>query len=363
MKTIKNILAVFLILILSANAQNNKPKNIIILIGDGMGIGQLSASVLSLENDPYRNFTSIGFSITCSADKLITDSAAGATAIATGYRTNYYYVSIDPETEEDQLTLFEHAEKFNISTGVIATSTITHATPAAFLSHVKSRKDEHLIAEQFLNRNVDVVIGGGAGFFIPKSQQGLREDNLNLVEKINSRGYKYFNNYEDLKSRNNTDKFYALLEPAGLKRASERNYSLGDLTSIALETLSKNENGFMLMVEGSQIDWASHDHLTDHLLSELEDFNEAINVALEFAEKDGNTLILITADHETGGASINGGTVDGKDLVLKYTTGGHTAGLVGVFAKGPGEELFRGVYENYMIGRKLFNLLDETIQF
>jgi alkaline phosphatase len=341
----------------------DKPKNIIILIGDGMGVNYVSASYIALDNDPFKKFTSVGLSATSSLDRLVTDSAAGATAISTGHRTSYFAVSVTP-ANEPLLTLFEHAETLNKATGVIATSTVTHATPAAFLAHVLNRKDETEIARQYLERNVDVVIGGGRSFFLPKEMNGKREDNIDLTAEIERKDYSLYLSIDDLLSSSNiSNKFYALLDSTSIPKAAERNYTLADLFNKAIERLSLNENGFLLMVEGSQIDWGGHDNDQEYLMTELYDFNTAVNAALDFAEKDGNTLVLVTGDHETGGMSINGGNPDGSNLQLKFTTGGHTAGFVGVFAAGPGEELFRGVYDNFMIGRNLFQLLDSNFSF
>ncbi|HSP88939.1 MAG TPA: alkaline phosphatase, partial [Ignavibacteriaceae bacterium] len=149
----------------------------------------------------------------------------------------------------------------------------------------------------------------------------------------------------------------------GLPRAADRDYSLGDLAKIALDYLSKQSNGFVLMIECSQIDWSGHDNDQDYLLKEMEDFNTALNTVLDFAEKDGETLVVVTADHETGGMSILHGNSDGCNLDLEFSTKEHTASMVGIFAKGPGEDEFSGVMDNYMIGRKLFKLLDKSYQF
>ncbi|MDO8549281.1 MAG: alkaline phosphatase [Ignavibacteria bacterium] len=354
----------FLLVLVEINAYSGQPpKNIVILIGDGMGVNYVSASVLSIKNDPFRRFTVSGFSVTCSADKLVTESAAGATAFATGYRTNNLLISIHPETKEPMLTLFELAEKLNKATGIVVTCSITHATPAAFVAHVEHRNMELEIAKQFINLDLDVVIGGGKKFLTPQSLGGDRVDELNLISKIINNGYNYYDSYEKLKNNKPGNKFFALFEPVGLPKASGRDYSLGDLTKIALDYLSKQPNGFILMIEGSQIDWGGHANNQDYLLSEMEDFNTAINTVLDFAEKNGETLVLVTADHETGGMNITDGDVDGCDIELKFSTKGHTADMVPIFTKGPGEEEFSGVMDNYIIGRKLFKLLDSSYQF
>jgi len=340
----------------------NKPKNIIILIGDGMGLNYVSTSLLQDNSSPFYQFNSIGFAITKSADNLITDSAAGATAIATGHRTNNKFISVDPDNKP-LYTIFEHAKRLGLSTGLVVTSDVVCATPSPFIAHHNSRYDKFILAEQYIQSGADVIIGGGTDYFLPIKSGGKREDEQNLLDKIKSNGYNYYSKSDELLNANPSKKFYALLEKDALPKASERSYSLGDLTSIALGSLDENPNGFILMIEGSQIDWAGHDNEASYLLKEMSDFSTAISACLDFADSDGNTLIIITADHETSGMAIEDGESDGKNLKLNFSSTQHTAGVVPVFAKGPGEELFKGIYENYMIGRKLFQLLDESYQF
>jgi alkaline phosphatase len=362
MSILKTFLFLFTFIHLVYAQSEDKPKNIILLIGDGLGINSVGISILSLQNDPYRSFNSIGLSITSSADNLITDSGAGATALATGYRTYSRYISVDT-VGNPLYTLFDHAKKIGKSTGIVVTSSVTHATPAAFISKVEDRSLETIIAEQLVQLDVDVVIGGGYKFFKTIEQGGIREDEYDLSSVIKQKGYNYVEEISEMFHLDKSNKFYALLGEGGLERASERNYSLGDLTKAALSNLEDNPEGFILMVEGSQIDWAGHSNDPEYLISEIKDFNEAINEALLFAKEDRNTLVVVTADHETGGMTIIGGEPGGKNLELRFSTKGHTAELVGVFAYGPGEELFRGIYENYMIGRKLFYLIDPQYVF
>jgi alkaline phosphatase len=360
---VRKFFFLFLFLVQINVYSQSPPKNIIIMIGDGMGVNYVTSSVLSLKNDPFRRFTTTGFSVTCSADNLITDSAAGGTAIATGQRTNNYFISIHPETEAPLLTILEYAERINKSTGIVVTSSITHATPASFVAHVKHRNMEIEIAKYFTELDLEVVIGGGSKFFMPKSLGGDRTDEQNLITGLTGRGYSYYKNYDELKNNKPEGKFYALLEPNGLLKAEDRNYSLSDLVKIALGNLSKDEDGFILMIEGSQIDWAGHQNNQDYLLSEQKDFNGAINTVLDFAEQNGETIVIVTADHETGGMRIVDGNPDGCDLDVEFLNKHHTADMVGIFAKGPGEGEFSGVMDNYMIGRKLFKLLDNSYQF
>jgi alkaline phosphatase len=357
------VVVLFLVAFNLLIAQNVKPKNIIILIGDGMGINYVGASLLKDPNSPFKEFKTIGLSITCSADKLITDSAAGATAIATGYLTNNKYVAVDT-LGNPLYTIFEHAEKLGLSTGIVVTASVAHATPGAFLGHTISRYDQNLIASQMVEQNFDVIIGGGLKYFLPKSLSGEREDNRNLMDDLKSKDYSLPKNYSELNSLpESITNFYALLEMDGLPESSKRNYSLGDLTKTALNHLKSDKDGFVLMIEGSQIDWAGHDHKSIELLDEMEDFSAAVTEALNFAKKDGNTLIVITSDHETGGMSITKGNLDGSDLELAYASGSHTPSPVGIFAFGPGEEIFSGIMNINHIGQKLFCLLDPAYQF
>lgn len=328
-----------------------------------MGINYVGANLLTDLNSPFKEFKSIGLSLTCSADKLITDSAAGATAIATGYRTKNYHVSVD-SVDNPLYTIFELAEKLGLSTGIVVTSSVSHATPGAFVGHTPDRQDQTTIAAQIINQNVEVIIGSGAKYFLPHSLNGERTDGRNIVNEFKERDYFVTDKVDELLlSGNIKQKIFAVEFDDGLPRASERVYSLGDLAKIAINSLKKDEDGFILMVEGSQIDWAGHDHKSKELLEEMKDFASAITEALDFAKSDGSTLVLVTSDHETGGMSITKGSKDSKELEMLYTTGSHTASPVGIFTFGQGEELFQGVQENYEIGRKLFLLLDPQYHF
>jgi alkaline phosphatase len=328
-----------------------------------MGINYVGASLLQDPNSPFKEFKTIGLSITCSADKLITDSAAGATAIATGHLTNNKYVAVDT-LGNSLYTIFEHAEKLGLSTGVVVTASIAHATPGAFLGHSISRYDQNLIAFQMVEQNFDVIIGGGLKYFLPKNLSGEREDNRNLMDDLKSKDYSLPKNYSELNSLpESITNLFALFEMDALPESSKRNYSLGDLTKTSLNHLKNDKDGFILMIEGSQIDWAGHDHKSKELIDEMNDFLSAVTEALNFAKEDGSTLVVITSDHETGGMSVTKGNLDGSDLELSYSTGSHTPSPVGIFAFGPGEEIFGGIMNINHIGQKLFTLLDPSFKF
>ena len=320
------------------------------------------ADVLKYNNSPFKKLSTIGLAITKSIDDLITDSAAAATAIATGYRTKNRYLSVDT-SYNNLYTIFEHAEKLGLSTGVVVTDEVVGATPAAFVTHYHSRSERREIARQFLDIDLDVVIGGGAKYFLLADSRHLDEEEMSLVDELKSKGYNFYYDFKELTESVSSDKVFALLADDALLEADKREYSLGELTSIALKHLAANDKGFLLMIEGSQIDWAGHDKEPDYLLSEMDDFSNALKVVLKFAEKEGNTLVIVTSDHETGGMAVTQGSYDGASLRIEFINSYHTAGFVGVFAYGPGEKLFGGIYDNYFMGRKIFHLLDESYKF
>lgn len=323
------------------------PKNIILMIGDGMGIAQIYAGmtanhgILNLEK-----FTSVGFIKTHSADDFITDSGAGGTAIATGKKTYNGAIGVGIDSLPLK-TILEYAEENSLSTGLIATSEITHATPASFIAHQVSRKMHESIAKDFLKTDIDLFIGGGKKHF------ENRKDSINLTDILRSRGYQVAYDTNDLKAATE-GKLAALLSDTSLQYVSGgRGNMLPLAVEIAVERLSKNKNGFFLMVEGSQIDWACHDTSSEDLVLEMLDFDRAIGKALEFAIKDGNTLVIVTADHETSGVAITGGDFEKGTVEIKFISDKHTGTPVPVFAFGPGADKYSGFYDNTKIFYKM----------
>lgn len=327
--------------------QKVKPKNIIFMIGDGMGLTQITAGMiakkdnLNLERCPI-----IGLSKTESADNIITDSAAGATAFSTGVKTYNGAIGVGTDTLPLK-NIIEIVETHNIATGLVATASITHATPASFIAHQKSRFMDQEIAADFLNTDIDVFIGGGKTHFIQ------REDEQNLLKQLEEKGYNIATGIEEVEAVADGKLAGFIAEGHPVKMSEGRGDVLTRATKAAINLLDHSEIGFFLMVEGSQIDWGGHANESDYIISEMLDFDNTIGAVLDFAEKNGETLVIITADHETGGYAINGGdraegTVDGA-----FTTDYHTATMVPVFAFGPGAEIFSGVYQNTAIFNKM----------
>ncbi len=327
------------------------PLNIILLIGDGMGITQITAGMYSNGNTlELERFPIVGIHKPYSSDDLVTDSAAGATAFSTGYKTYNGAIGVGPDGKRLR-TILEEAESRGLATGMVTTSTIVHATPAAFIAHVAQREMYEAIALDFMKTDIDCFIGGGKKYF------DRRDDDRNLLTELEAKGYQvrtYFDTPFDALQVDSTKPFaYLTADKDPLTVEQGRDYLPGatQLAANYLQTRSSGK-GFFLMVEGAQIDWGGHANNADYIVREMLDFDKAVGAALDFAEADGHTLVIVTADHEAGGFAINPGSTADK-LVAKFTTPGHTGTLIPVFAYGPGAELFAGIYENTAIFHKM----------
>lgn len=326
------------------------PKNIIFLIGDGMSLAQISAGFTANGASlNMTNFKKVGLSTTFSSDNYTTDSAAGGTALSTGKKTTNGTVGLDAKGKKVE-NLREVAEKKDKATGVVSTSSITHATPASFVAHQPKRKMYEAIAADFLKTDIDVFIGGGYKHFTE------RKDGKNLVDELKKKGYTVLQDLDKI-SKVKEGKLAGLTAPEHNGRVAERGDMLQVATTTAIDILEEDKDGFFLMVEGSQIDWAGHQNNTNYIVEEMLDFDKAVGIALKFAAKDKNTLVVVTADHETGGFAINGGNPKTGKVKGGFTTGGHTPIMVPVFAFGPGSENFTGFMDNTDIAKRIKKLI------
>lgn len=330
--------------------KSKKPKNIIFLIGDGMGTSQVFAGLTANHGHLFlENFKHVGFSKTQSADAYITDSAAGGTALSAGIKTYNGAIGVDVNKNPVK-TILEDAEAKSLSTGLVSTSSITHATPASFIAHQPSRKLNEEIAADFLKTDIDVFIGGGYKYFTQ------RKDGRNLANELKEKGYTVEQDISKIKNVKN-GKLAGFTAEGHNGRVAERGDMLPTATQTAIDILSQNKKGFFLMVEGSQIDWGGHAGSTIYIVEDMLDFDKTIGKALEFAAKDGKTLVVVTADHETGGMALTGGDMNSGMVKADFPLGGHTAVMVPVFAYGPGAEEFTGIMENTDIPKKMRQLL------
>ena len=345
-------------------------ENVIFCIGDGMGVGQVALArvraaglngKLCMERLPVT-----GLVRTHSANSSVTDSAAAATALACGVKTKNAMIGMTPD-EQSYRSILELAKDKGMATGLVVTSAITHATPACFASHIKSRKLEDKIAEQLIANKVNVLFGGGKKFFLPKSTpKSGRKDDIDVLAAAKEAGYEYVETAEAMQSLHGP---YALglFQLEGLKTVPPEP-NLASLTRKAIELLrqvkpdsASGKARFFLMVEGSQIDWECHGNRANGAVRQTLLFDQAVQVAVDFALKDEHTLVIVTADHETGGLTlIGGGNEDKLDpkLSVRWSTKGHSGTPVAIYAMGPGAAQFAGVQDNTEIPRKIAGLLD-----
>ncbi|MGQ9920348.1 MAG: alkaline phosphatase [Desulfobacca sp.] len=298
-------------------------KNLIVLIMDGCGDEQLTLARwykgAPLALDGMRT----GAVQTYTSDAVIADSAPAATAYATGLRTAGTMIGLTPPVEaipglppsapelalKPQASVLEGARLLGKATGIVVTCRIGHATPAAYFAHVRARSQEDDIIEQGVYQNIDVVLGGGRRSLLPAKTGGARQDQEDLSAVLRSRHYQLIEHREEL-TKVRQPKVYGLFAMSHLAPEIDRpdlapeQPSLAEMTQKAIELMSGNKNGFFLLVEGSQIDWACHANDPAHLLSDLLMFDQAVQIALDFAKKDGQTLVLALPDHNTGGLTI-----------------------------------------------------------
>lgn len=352
----QNTLSIFLltisILITFSNCSREKQetpkaKNIILMIGDGMGLAQVNAAIISSEKQlSFEKFPFTGFVNTKSANRKITDSAAGGTAIATGKKTKNGMIGMNQDSIAVP-SILEQLYDMGMKTGIITTCAITHATPAAFIAKNINRNHYEEIAMDFANTtNLDLMIGGGKDHFCK------RQDSLNLFEEMSQNGWEIFDSIQTPQNKESNIGIIISNEHPKTIKEGRGNY-LPNAVDFALNQLN-NPNGFFLMVEGSQIDWACHANDTEYLLNEMNDFNNAIEVALNFAQINPNTLIIVTADHETGGLTMGPDSTNStRTMEFKYATSNHSGIMVPIFAVGPGAEQFTGIMDNTYINKKI----------
>ncbi len=402
--------------------------NIIYMVGDGMaGNHVLLANILEGRQLNIMKMPYTALMTTYSADSWVTDSAPAGTALFSGYKTLNRAIGILPDGKPVP-SLFELAKKNGYKVGLVVTCSVTHATPAAMYGHVSNRNDETTLAEQLTKANFDVIFGAGSKYFLPESKGGIRKDGKDLIEEMKKMGYKYITNAKDIPMLYE-DKVLGLFGDTHLDPASNRKPeqpTLDVMLAKALELLSKSGDDFVIMVEGSQIDWEAHANDVYGVWKETVEFDNAVKVALDYAKRNGDTLVVVLGDHETGGLSLsNGGyTIDvakarkvkgtgamflskvkldsydtfkaealnffgveiskeefeslkavsnkvyrlneivSSKLRIGWTTHDHTAGVVPVYAFGPGAEHFTGFMDNTDVAKTVMKLMGiNTLSF
>ena len=361
---------------------DRKAKNIILLIADGMSISQVSSYRL-IKGGPNERlavdkFPISGIVLTHSEDAVVTDSASSATAYSTGFKTNNGALGLDKDLNVLE-NLTEKIHTYGYVSSLISTSEITHATPAAFASHVDLRWKTDEISKQMIDSDVMTILGGGRHFFLPEDMGGKRDDGLNLYEQVESTQtlltHKDQLNDESLTSSKKVIGLFADEHIRDIEKPD--NHPSEPSTKDMLDFAIKRSESFMeggckgsfIMVEGSQVDWAGHANNIDYLVREMQDFEEAVQMAKSYAEQDNETLVIVTADHETGGLLIEPfkpTQYTAPEVKFSFNTGigygSHTGVPVPIYAYGPGSENFTGTMDNTDVYRAMVAALDLSVE-
>ena len=337
----------------AAPPERPRPRNVIVVIADGLGVAHVSGmridadSPINVERMPV-----VGLHYTWSSNDIVTDSAAAGTALATGRSTNNGMISVDPETGENFETALEVARARGWSAGLVTTTTVSDATTASFGAHAVSRAEESAIAAQFVTAGIELLVGS--------TEDGVFDQLLDAEDPLSSpaakadlAGYAFLTSVEDL-STTDAARVILLFEPTE-NDTDFAEVSLPQLTTAAIEFLSRDPDGFFLVIESEGTDTASHNNVTEDVIASLRSINESLGIALDFAERTGDTLVLFTGDHETSGLTL----VDAGDgaIVWTWASGNHTATAIPIFASGPGAEDFGGIGSNVRIGQALIDLI------
>jgi alkaline phosphatase len=366
-----------------AGGAHGTAQNVILLIGDGMGAAHRTAARLySVGREGELAMDTLptsGMAHTWSTESVVTDSAAAGTALATGVKTFNKAIAVDP-AENAVPTILEKAQQAGKSVGLVTTVQLADATPASFAAHNADRNDHLGITLDMLDHNVDVLLGGGEDYFLPVGTPGCypddgdRTDNRNLIDEAIAKGYEHVCNGADFDAvdPSATDKLLGTFADYGMTRPYAP--SLAEMTSKAIAILSKNPKGFFLMVEGGQIDWAAHVNDALNTIGDTLGFDKAVEAALDFQAEHPDTLVIVTADHATGGLAIEDTPQDeacpqplpddprecknalhedgpfeereGASFWLDWTTVNHSGDDVPVTAAGPHAADLAGYYEN-----------------
>lgn len=354
-------------------------NSIILFIGDGMGDAHRLAAkwaavgktgILSMDDMPTKGWAKTG-----SANNPVTDSAAAATAMASGVKTNNGVIGMDADLNL-VTTILERAKRRGKMVGLVTTTQISHATPAAFAAHIADRNLMTDIAEQVMDAEVDVLLGGGEDEFLPTTEIGCfpeageRRDGRNLINEALSAGYTFvcdptaFSAVDTL----STVRLLGLFADEGMTRPFSP--TLAEMTKKTIAILSKSNEGFFLMVEGGQIDWAGHSKDAENVISDTVDLDNSVRVALDYAAVNNDTLVIVTADHETGGMSVSLSSSgapdedgpfampDGTKFYVNWSTTGHTSSDVPVTSMGPSSDMLTGIHENTYLFDVMLSVFD-----
>lgn len=333
--------------------KGKKVKNVILMIGDGMSLMHVYTAWAANRGKLWlENAQATGLSKTWAVKKLVTDSGSGGTSLATGVKTVYHAVGVDPEGKP-LTSLVDVAKELGKDAGMAVTCRLWDATPCDFCCHNIDRDKEEELVGDYPTSGVDFVFGGGAQKFTN------RKDGRNIFKELQKKGYHVSRTLDDFFAYDKNSRIFAVPYDKDTPLPDERGDLLARASMKGISLMNQNKNGFFMMIEGSQLDDYGHFNQLDLLMKETLDFDQTVGEVMKWAAKDGETLVVVTADHETGGLTLVNGNKDEGRVECCFSSKDHTGAMVPVYAFGPGAENFTGIFENTDVFKKIKKLMTE----
>uniref|UniRef100_UPI0040266CE3 alkaline phosphatase n=1 Tax=Prevotella sp. TaxID=59823 RepID=UPI0040266CE3 len=333
--------------------KGKKVKNVILMIGDGMSLMHVYTAWAANRGKLWlENAQATGLSKTWAVKKLVTDSGSGGTSLATGVKTVYHAVGVDPEGKP-LTSLVDVAKELGKDAGMAVTCRLWDATPCDFCCHNIDRDKEEELVGDYPTSGVDFVFGGGAQKFTN------RKDGRDIFKELQKKGYHVSRTLDDFFAYDKNSRIFAVPYDKDTPLPDERGDLLARASMQGISLMNQNKNGFFMMIEGSQLDDYGHFNQLDLLMKETLDFDQTVGEVMKWAAKDGETLVVVTADHETGGLTLVNGNKDEGRVECCFSTKDHSGAMVPVYAFGPGAENFTGIFENTDVFKKIKKLMTE----
>ena len=333
--------------------KGKKVKNVILMIGDGMSLMHVYTAWAANRGKLWlENAQATGLSKTWAVKKLVTDSGSGGTSLATGVKTVYHAVGVDPEGKP-LTSLVDVAKELGKDAGMAVTCRLWDATPCDFCCHNIDRDKEEELVGDYPTSGVDFVFGGGAQKFTN------RKDGRDIFKELQKKGYHVSRTLDDFFAYDKNSRIFAVPYDKDTPLPDERGDLLARASMKGISLMNQNKNGFFMMIEGSQLDDYGHFNQLDMLMKETLDFDQTVGEVMKWAAKDGETLVVVTADHETGCLTLVNGNKDEGRVECCFSTKDHSGAMVPVYAFGPGAENFTGIFENTDVFKKIKKLMTE----
>lgn len=333
--------------------KGKKVKNVILMIGDGMSLMHVYTAWAANRGKLWlENAQATGLSKTWAVKKLVTDSGSGGTSLATGVKTVYHAVGVDPEGKP-LTSLVDVAKELGKDAGMAVTCRLWDATPCDFCCHNIDRDKEEEFVGDYPTSGVDFVFGGGAQKFTN------RKDGRDIFKELQKKGYHVSRTLDDFFAYDKNSRIFAVPYDKDTPLPDERGDLLARASMKGISLMNQNKNGFFMMIEGSQLDDYGHFNQLDLLMKETLDFDQTVGEVMKWAAKDGETLVVVTADHETGGLTLVNGNKEEGRVECCFSSKDHTGAMVPVYAFGPGAENFTGIFENTDVFKKIKKLMTE----